>query len=475
MSFHFLPPVAVREKPLAVPVRFAQVRGRDLASVPGKRGLPLLGILPEAVLDPLAFARRMHARYGPVHRFYACGSWNVQLVGPEANELVLFDQERNFSAEGGWRPVFGRHFEGGLLLRDGADHLWHRKLVATAFKRDQLQSYLDIFAANNERVLAGWSGRSLDVYELAQQLTFANGYAAFLGRDPRLATRNDRLAFRYLMQSTIALVNLPLPGTAERRARWAKRHIERLIRPMLEERVAPGRTDLLAALCRMRDGGLIDETEILAHLTFVVAASFDTLSSGTVATLFHLAANPRWQAEVREELCGHVADRRRIGLDALGACEAAERAIKEALRLNAAAPVLWRRAIRPFSFGGHDFPAGTITGVNPMLTHLLPEIWPEPDRYDPGRFTAERSLGRHRYAFVPFGGGAHACLGANFSYLQIRALLRTLLEGHELVLSGREPVRWHHWPNCTPRRRLTLALAPIRAPRCRGSRCGTAP
>ncbi|HEY0131272.1 MAG TPA: cytochrome P450, partial [Allosphingosinicella sp.] len=212
MTAPFLPPIAYREKPPAIRREFPRVRGRDLESVPGKRGLPFFGILPEAVLDPLAFARRMHETYGPVHRFHACGNWNVQLVGPEANEFVLFDEARNFSAEGGWRPVFGRHFEGGLLLRDGANHQWHRKLVATAFKQEQLQSYLDIFAGNNAKVLAEWSGRSLDVYELAQQLSFANGYSAFLGRDPELATRTDMLAFRYLMRAAIAVVTLPLPG-----------------------------------------------------------------------------------------------------------------------------------------------------------------------------------------------------------------------------------------------------------------------
>lgn len=458
MTAHFLPPIAHREKPAPLRHDFAAVSGRDLDSVPGKAGLPVLGILPEAVLDPLAFARRMHARYGPVHRFYACGSWNVQLVGPEANEFVLSDQAGNFSAEGGWRPVFGRHFEGGLLLRDGADHQWHRKLIASAFKQQQLQSYLDLFVRNNEPVLERWSGRSLDVYELAQQLTFANGYSAFLGRDPALATREDMLAFRYLMRSTTALLTVPLPGTAEGRACWAKRHIERLIRPMLAESVDPDRTDLLATLCRMRDAGLLDEVEIVAHLTFVIAASFDALSSGTVSTLYHLAANPRWQRAIRAELCDRVPSRDSIRLADLAGCERAEWAVKEALRLNSAAPVLWRRAIRPFRFGGHGFPAGTITGVNPMLTHLLPEIWDEPGRFDPERFSPERSNGRHRYAFVPFGGGAHGCLGANFAYLQVRALLRTLLENHDLVPSSPKPPRWHHWPNCRPRGKLRLEL-----------------
>lgn len=458
MTAHFLPPIAHRQKPAALRHDFERVRGRDLASVPGKAGLPLLGILPEAVLDPLAFARRMHSRFGPVHRFYACGSWNVQLVGPEANEFVLSDQAGNFSAEGGWRPVFGRHFEGGLLLRDGADHQWHRKLIAGAFKQQQLQSYLDIFVHNNEAVLKRWSGRSLDLYELAQQLTFANGYCAFLGRDPALATRRDMLAFRYLMRSATAILTVPLPGTAEGRAKWAKRHVERLIRPMLAEAVAPDRTDLLATLCRMRDAGLLDESEIVAHLTFVIAASFDALSSATVSTLYYLAANPRWQSAIRAELCGQVTHRDSIRLADLGSCEQAEWAVKEALRLNSAAPVLWRRAIRPFRFGAHAFPAGTITGVNPMLTHLLPEIWEDPERFDPGRFSPERSVGRHRYAFVPFGGGAHGCLGANFACLQVRALLRALLEGHELVLSSPAPPRWNYWPNCRPRGTLRLEL-----------------
>ena len=266
------------------------------------------------------------------------------------------------------------------------------------------------------------------------------------------------LAFRYLMRSAIALVTVPLPGNAEARAAWAKRHIERLIRPMLAEAVAPERTDLLAMLCRMRQAGLLDEREIVAHLTFVIAASFDALSSGTVSTLYYLAANPRWQKAVRDELCAEVADPRRIALADLARCETAEWAVKEALRLNAAAPVLWRRSVKAFDYGGHAFPAGTITGVNPMLTHLLPEIWPDPGVYDPARFAPDRARGRHRFAFVPFGGGAHGCLGANFAYLQLRALLRTLLERHELVPAGASPPRWYHWPICRPRSALPIEL-----------------
>jgi cytochrome P450 len=449
---------AFQEKPQRARPAFRKVRNAELASIPAKKGVPILGILPEAVRDPLGFTRAMYEQHGPVHRFYACGNWNVQLVGPEANEFVLFDREGNFSAYGGWKPVFGRHFDGGLLLRDGPDHKWHRKLVATAFKQDQLQQYLSVFCANIARLGSSAAGRTIDTYEFSQKLTFANGYSAFLGLRSEKATRSDLLAFRYLMRSAAAAVPFPFPGNAHWRADWARRHVRRLLVPMVNSEPDEARTDLAAALVRMKAAGLLSEEEVLAHLTFTIAASFDALSSATVSTLYYLAKDATWQDRVRQELCSNIASSGAIELTELQQCEQSDWAVKEALRLNAAAPVLWRRALRDTQFEGHSLPAGTVTGVNPMLTHLLPEIWDEPTRYNPDRFHPEKARSRHRFAFVPFGGGAHGCLGANFASLQVRALLRYLLESYELVLASERAPRWYHWPNCRPLGGLPIEL-----------------
>lgn len=458
MTAHTLPAIATREKPIRNDALFPKVRRRQLASIPGCKGLPFLGVLPQAVRDPFAFTRKMHERYGPVHRFFACGNWNVQLVGPEANEFVLVDREQNFSAYGGWKPVFGRHFEGGLLLRDGQDHQWHRKLIASAFKQDQLQAYLRVFSTNIARLCIGRFGRVVDAYELSQSLTFANGYTAFLGRDAAQATRSDLLAFRYMMRSATAVLPWAIPGSAHGRASWAKRHIEKLLSPILASYPDDGRTDLASALVRMKHEGLLTDREVVAHLTFTIAASFDALSSGTVSTLYYLARNPEWQRRVRDELCAAIVAPADMQLSELQSCQESEWAVKESLRLNAAAPVLWRRALRDFEFQGYSIPAGTVTGVNPMLTHLLPGLWDEPKRFNPARFAPEECRLRHRFAFVPFGAGAHGCLGANFASLQARALLRHVLENHEIVLEDEREPRWYHWPNCRPVGGLKIRL-----------------
>ena len=79
---------AIRPDPALSPAAgLPDVSAARLAHVPGKKGMPFFGILPEAVIDPYRFAARMYERFGPVHRFYACGNWNLQLVGPEANEI----------------------------------------------------------------------------------------------------------------------------------------------------------------------------------------------------------------------------------------------------------------------------------------------------------------------------------------------------------------------------------------------------
>ncbi|MFM9735861.1 cytochrome P450, partial [Streptomyces niveiscabiei] len=81
------------------------------------------------------------------------------------------------------------------------------------------------------------------------------------------------------------------------------------------------------------------------------------------------------------------------------------------------------RALKEFEFGGYRIPAGTQVGLSVGYTHKMPDIWPDPERFDPMRFSPDQARGRHKYAWVPFGGGAHMCLGLHFAEMQIRILM----------------------------------------------------
>jgi len=138
-----------------------------------------------------------------------------------------------------------------------------------------------------------------------------------------------------------------------------------------------------------------------------------------------------------------------------------EMAFKEALRIKPPVPSMPRRAVRDFTFKGFAVPAGTMVGVNPLFTHHMPEIWPEPDTFDPLRFTEEAQRNRHRFAWVPFGGGAHMCLGLHFAYMQAKCFARHFLQNLEVSLpSGYRP-DWQMWPIPKPRDGLRVMVRPI--------------
>ena len=92
----------------------------------------------------------------------------------------------------------------------------------------------------------------------------------------------------------------------------------------------------------------------------------------------------------------------------------------------------------------------------------MPEIWPEPHRFDPLRFEPEQVRARHRFAWVPFGGGAHMCLGLHFAEMQIRILMAQLLRRYRIELPEDAGHAWQAWPIPRPRDGLPLRFLPLR-------------
>jgi cytochrome P450 len=136
-------------------------------------------------------------------------------------------------------------------------------------------------------------------------------------------------------------------------------------------------------------------------------------------------------------------------------------AFKEAMRINPPVPGIPRAAARDFHFQGHDIPAGTRVVVSTMFTHRMPKLWPEPLKFDPMRFTDEEARARHKYAWVPYGGGAHMCLGLHFSYMQAKSFFYHLLTTTKVSLPHHYLPRWQMWPIPKPSDGLPIQIERI--------------
>ena len=190
-------------------------------------------------------------------------------------------------------------------------------------------------------------------------------------------------------------------------------------------------------------------------------AAHDTLTSSLTSFVAALAANPEWQQKLRDEVNGlGLSTEDATTSDNLEAMPLSEMAFKEAMRLKPPVPSIPRRATRDFSFKGFAIPAGTLVAINPVFTHHMAQIWPDPETFDPMRFTDEAQRGRHRFAWVPFGGGAHMCIGLHFAYMQAKCFTRHFLQNLSVSLQPGTTSDWQMWPIPKPRDGLRVVIKP---------------
>jgi cytochrome P450 len=207
------------------------------------------------------------------------------------------------------------------------------------------------------------------------------------------------------------------------------------------------------------DGQPLSDQAIADHMNFLMMAAHDTITSSATSLVMLLGRNAEWQDRLREEIASlALNDEEGVPYGQLDRLVLTEYAFKEALRIMPPVPSMPRRALRDFEFRGYKIPAGTFIGINIGYTHHMPEHWPDPDRFDPMRFTAEASRGRHKYAWVPFGGGAHMCLGLHFATMQVRILMTHLLRRYRIELEPGAGEKWQYFPIPRPRDGLPVRL-----------------
>ena len=440
----------------------------DLAHIPGEAGYPLVGHTFTQLKDPHAFTRRMVEKYGRVYRVKSFGGWNVALIGADASELVLFDKQKIFSSEQGWGPILDQLFPRGLMLMDFDHHRMDRRALSIAFKPGPMRHYSGQLNAGMARAVEKWGEGSgttrMQFYPAIKQLTLDLAAESFIGLPfgPEADAINQ--AFVDAVQASVAPIRKPLPFTQMKRGVDGRAFlIDFFSRETVRRRAEGGGQDMFSqfATATREDGSLLEVSEVADHMNFLMMAAHDTITSSGTSLMWLLAKHPEWQEKLREELRAVTGDTGNLAYDDFGKVELTEMAFKEALRMVPPVPSTPRRALRSFEFGGYTIPAGAHVGINTHFVHHDEEHWDNPFDFDPMRFTPDKVKARHKYAWTPFGGGAHMCLGLHFAYMQIKVLMAHMLTRYRIELVGGQDPDWQAWPIPKPKDGLRIELTKL--------------
>lgn len=435
----------------------------DLSHIPGEEGRPLIGHTFEYLRDPFGFAFRMHQRFGPIFRSRVFFERGLAVATPDFAERFFVDKDELFSSRQGWWNVLGAFFPGGLMLRDFGEHRVHRRIMQVAFRKEALRGYLDriepIMAAAVDTL---GPGRPVRMYPFIKRLLLDSAAAVFVGVD--LGAESERLNrdFVRVMHAAGAAVRSPIPFTPYWRGLRARARLKAWFLDLLTTRDAAGRTDMMSLLRQAvsEEGERFTDDEIVEHVLFLLMAAHDTTTSGVTCLLMLLAQHPEWQERARAELLGAP---ERLEFDDVQRLELVYDCFREALRLYPPVRSVPRRTTRACEVEGHTIPVNTPMWVNIEVNHRDPNLWTDPDRFDPTRFAPPREEHkRHKFAWLPFGGGAHTCLGLQFARLEMSVFLRHLLGRFRVRVPEGYAPRMQYMPFVRPADDLPLSFEPLR-------------
>lgn len=398
--------------------------------VPGDLQLPFLGDTLPFLRDPIALLDDLSARHGKIFKVRMIGENLIAIADAAATHEILADKDGIYSSRKGWDFAIGELFKGGLLLRDGQEHRYHRQMLQQSFLKEPMAGYLKIMQPIAKNYIAHEFAATGDapVFPKIKQLTLLMATAVFFGIKVGDSLPSINRAISDIVHAVTGLLRLPLPFTTYGKGFVARAELMTYFRSLIRDRRKNPTPDLFGQLCVAEiDGKGLSDTEIMNHAIFILMAAHDTTASSITSLIYELSKHADWQNTLREEsrqfYSGGDLDYSRLKeLEKLGW------AFKETLRLHPPLVVFPRKLEKAVELAGYHLPEGSRVAVVAHLLHRSPEYWQNPNLFDPARFSPEREEHKaHPGAYVPFGSGKHLCLGLTFAEMQVKLIMSNIL------------------------------------------------
>lgn len=414
-----------------------------LRSLPAYPAQPIVGNLFQFQKDRLGYFLRSQLELGPVSRMRIGPVESVLIGEPQLAAIVLTERAYDFV-----KSVFYDHLKRllglGLVTSEGDFHKKQRKLVAPLLQHRRIASYGATMAEYTERISADWrDGQLLDIAEEMMRITLAIvGKTLFnadvLGEARELGPALE-VANRYVGREVEYFIHWPLwwPIKRTREARKAIRRIDETVYRMIEERRSTGedKGDILSMLlsAQHEDQSRMSDEQVRDEAMTMFAAGHETTATAMGWCLWELTRNPdvyqRLQREVDSVLGG-----RSPTLEDLPKLPFALQCFKETMRLHPPAYVVGRRPLQDMVIDGVALTSKMMVLINIYGMHHSPEYFPEPERFDPDRFSPEREKSIPKNAYLPFATGPRVCIGNHFAMMEGQIMLAALVQRFSFTL-----------------------------------------
>lgn len=419
----------------------------------GPRGRAALALAPALRRDPLGLLTMLGREYGDRVSVPFLTHRVLLLSKPDDVGHVLVANQANYVKAPTYRPL-KELLGNGLLTNEGEDWARQRRLVQPMFARRHVQAFGPAMVDATTSLLDGWAARPdgsvLDAAEHLSALTLDVVGRALFSADLTGEAGVLAPALTTVLDSYTKLVRNPLfwlvPNFEKwrtpnrRRAEGAEAHLRDVVNRIIIRRRArgpgDGRTDLLDMLLAARDeasGLAMSEQQVRDELMTFLLAGHETTANALAWTFVLLSTHPEARTRLEAEVDELLAGRAPTAEDA-DKLEWTAAVVAEAMRLYPPAWIIERQAVGADAVGGVEIAPGTVVVTPPYLVHRNPEHWPNPEGFDPTRFLPGAAAGRHRYAYLPFGGGRRQCIGGGFATLEATLLLAAITQRFRLNL-----------------------------------------
>jgi cytochrome P450 len=433
------------------------VFSKEKKVIPPKiQGWPLIGTVPHFYRQQLDFLLEARATYGDVFRLQLGETEITVLAHPRHAQHVLIDNARNYRNKGGsgFRIAPLPLMRSGLATTIQPQASWRqqRRGVQPYFHHKRLGALTDLMVEAISESLAEWdavvgSGQAVDMEQEVTRITINVVGKSIFGIHiaPEEAERiaaEVRVVMDYLWLGTIENVMpswIPLPG--KHRYQQAVKAVDEYVEALIERSLQPSgmSNNLMLILAELVEEGYMSRDQLHNEAVTMLIAGYES-SAANLSWAFHLLTQyPAIQKRLQAEVFAVLGTRKPAFTD-IPALSYPRMVIQEALRLYA--PSYWtqRMALETDQIDGFHIPAGAIVVPMIHLVHLHPDVWENPERFDPERFLPERTENRHKLAWLPFGAGQRMCMAIEFALIKGQLILSQIFQRYELsAVPGKTP------------------------------------